>query len=779
MYKFDDENILNEGVELPGGEVEFSLADEELPFEDLPTPENFHENLCLFLPEDKVNTLSQNLLKSIEEDKLSRKDWESSINLMIKYLGFEVEEYRDEPFMKACSAYDTTFSSALIRFYSVARAELFPAMGPVKSEVVGVPTDQSVAEAERVKDFMNHYLTVIDDTYYPESEKLLMYVGLYGCAFRKITLDPISKLPIARTIRPQNLIINNATVSLMSSSRMTHVMHLTRKEVTLRELSGEFIPGSLGSSQNSDFEQESDVNKAIDQLDGVNLEGYDVQDLHRYYEVYADLVLEEKESLNDDESPAIPRPYIVTICATTNKVASIRRNWVEGDEFFNRLDTFVQYYYLPSFGLYGYGLAHIMGSNTIVLTSILRQLVDAATLKNFPAGLKKKGIRVENNNKALGPGEWQEVETGGLPIQQCLMPMPYGEPSPTLVQLRQEIIQQLTQLSSIADTQIPEMSSQAAMGTILAMLDSNSKVQSSVLRSLHVSLAKEFRLLFKLFGETLPEQPYPFNVPGGQTSIMRSDFNDFVNIAPVSDPNILTTTHRLLTSEALLKLAQSLPQIHNMKEAYRRIYTAMNVENIDSLFQPEPQPVSLDPVTENMEALLGKPIEVSPGQDDASHITVHKKFIQDAMNNPQMANPQLMAALTLHIQKHEASLVSQQIQQQAAIMAEQQAQEEMARQQQMEQQYTADAEYALMNNLPPPMPPQRQPGGFMPQGMPPMPQGGEPQPMMPQSPPDQMQVQNALAAKAAQEAVQEMQQRQAELDEQKANAIPPKMCKIP
>lgn len=617
---------------------------------------NFYENLADKLSEEKLSSIAAKLLDDIKQDLESRSEWENTITLAMRYLGFKVEEFRTVPFMRACSAFDATLSTALLHFYSTARAELFPAAGPARSEIIGSPTPEVEDQGERVKMFMNWYLTVKDKDYYSDSERLIMFVGLMGCAFRKVYQDPILNQPLARLIPPQDFIINHHTTSISSSDRMTEVIFLNRKDVLLRQASNDFIEFDLPKLSEDNDGDESKITKNIKKMEGIQADSHENKSLFKFYESHVNMDVDEvepkkKRGKERNKDRDIPRPYVVTICCVTKKVVSVRRNWKEEDDKYKRIEHYVHYYYLPGFGVYSLGLAHLMGSNAITLTSITRQLVDAATLKSFPGGLRMRGMRIENNDKAVGPAEWLEVETGGMALAECVMPMPYAEPSQVLLELRTQLKQDTATLVSTAETEIPEMGSNMPVGTTLALLEVANKLQSSILRSLHVSLGYELRLLFDLFGEYLEDAPYPFAVPGKDTAIMRKDFNDKVSIVPVSDPNVLTSTHRLMRNEALLKLAQSNPEIHDMREAYHRMYQAMNVDNIDRLLPEKPAPMSIDPMAENMLVLAGKEITVKLFQDDDSHIMVHQAFSQ----NPLIAgNPQAYATLMLHLQKHKS-----------------------------------------------------------------------------------------------------------------------------
>lgn len=678
---------------LPDGSYEIEDPENEESEEEIQETGDFYENLAHHLDDSTLTVLSGSLLDAIREDKESRSEWEKTIQVALKYLGYTVEESRKVPFMSACSAFDTTMGTAHLNSYSIARAELFPPMGPARSEIIGIPTPETEDEGERVKTFLNYFLTQMDEDYYPDSERLLMYLVFFGCAFRKVYQDPVLNRPCARFIKPENFIVDHNATSILSSSRITEVMFLTRKEIMLRQASGDFIDFDIPGTSDDGNDADSPIEQGLKRIEGINKDSHENKNLFKYYESHVELTkdqikkLRKYETDNDKEEKRkdIPKPYVVTICSTTKKVVSIKRNWKEADDKFTRMECFVHYYYLPGFGMYGLGVAHLMCSNAIVLTSVLRQLIDAGTLKNFPGGLKKKTFKAENNDSSRGPGEFTEIDTGGDRLQDGIMLMPYSEPSQVLMALRGELKQDTAILGSTLDKTLKDLGSNAPVGTTLAMLEVDSKMQSTVLRSMHCSLGRELKLLFNLFAEYLPEEPYPFAVPGKDSAIMKKDFSDRVNIVPVSDPNVLTTAHRLMRNEALLKLAQSAPQIHDIREAFHRMYSSMNVDNIDKLLPEPPKPQALDPVTENMNIMVGKPVTTAMFQDDASHIAAHKKLPNDPM---VQSNPAILAAANSHIQRHEANQIFKEMHhEQAKSAIEQQAQKQLAQmQQQIEQE---------------------------------------------------------------------------------------------
>lgn len=635
---------------------------------------NFYDNFA-DLNDAKLNALAISLLEEIANDLDSRSEWEHTVNLVLKYLGWKVEEFNSAAFPDASAAYDSTLSCALIHAYAVARAELLPPDGPADTRIVGTSTPELEDCAERIKLFGNQYVTLRDRGYITDTERLLMYTIFFGCAFRKVYQDPILNEPRCRMISPFDFIANHNCVDLLSSSRITQVKYLTRKEVLLRQRNGEFIEFDLPVEAGGGSEDiESITKKALQVVDGVNTSDGTNKTLFKFYEIHAELApidiepdFNNDNNVQDDSEIAlteIPRPYVITICEDIKKIVSIRRNWHEHDDMFEALQYFVKYSYLPGFGLYSTGLAHLLGANSITLTNMLRQTVDAGFFKNFPAGLRVDGMRTSKTEKRLAPGEWRSVTTpGNLAIQQCFMPMPYSEPSAVIAGLRESLRTETANIAVTAETEIPDMGANAPVGTTLALLEVTKRLQSTVLRSLHTSLSEELRLLYKLFGEYLPEEPYPFNVPGRELAIMKQDFSDQIQLVPVSNPNLMTGAHRLLYNDAILKLAFQAPELHDMHEVFAHVYRSMNVPDIDKILLPLPVPKSFDPVTENMYLISGKKIMVGVGQNHKAHEIAHKPFL----DNPIVANnAQLYAELATHIQFHKGMAAFQQLRVQKA-----------------------------------------------------------------------------------------------------------------
>lgn len=624
--------------------------------EALASDTDFYANLAFDLSDSELKSIGMELGEEIRADMEARSEWENTNNLVLSYLGTKVEEFRKEPFAFACAAFDTTLLASLVRGFSVARAELFPAEGPCKVQINGITNTEIDERGERIKLFFNYYLTIKDKDYYPDSEQLLWYTLFFGSGFRKCYQDPVTGLPVARFIKPFDFIVNPNTLSLMSSNRMTEVCRWTSSYVaTMEQKQDGFLEGSLPKGSIGTSEDHSIIQRTIDRLDGLDKESQDKKSLYEYYEshVMMNPSKVEKGRFKPEEDNDIERPYVIKMCAENSHICEIRRGWLENDPTFTRRDHFINYYMLKGFGIYGIGYAALAGTNAIALTSILRQTIDAGMIKNFPGGLRIRGTKSENNNITPGLGEFREIDTGGLPIQQAVMMMPYGEPSQVLMGLRSELKSEVQDIVNASLNAVPENNNNAPVGTTLAILEVADKVQSTILRSLHFALGNEFQLLRDLFAQYLPEEGYPFLVPGKEVVVMKQDFSDSINITPVSNPGTLTTAHRVIKAETEFKIASTNPQIHNMYEVYHRYYQSMNVENIDSLLPPPPKPVSADPISENMLVLSGKPITATFDQDHDSHILIKEPFANQMFQmNPQ--NPAIYTQLNINIQIHKA-----------------------------------------------------------------------------------------------------------------------------
>lgn len=605
------------------------------------------ENLCEYMSDMDLAGLSEQLMSGVTDDLESRGDWETTMKRGIELLGLTFED-RTTPFNGACGVFDPLMAEAVIRWQAIARGELMPSAGPVKTQIVGVPNPDLEAQASRVQEWMNLYLTELAPEYYEEFDQMLMWLPLVGSTFKKVYQDPILGRPVARFITPKNFITSYNTTDLSTSPRFAHLTPMTKKQLKLAMLSGAYRKIDIGDPQQN-LDQASPIQSEVDKVQGIE-PGAEGTDEYNIYEVYADLDLKGFE--NED---GIPLPYIVTIDEQSRKVLSIRRNWKEGDETFQKKDYFTHYKFIPGLGFYGLGYAHILGNSAKTATSIRRQLIDAGTLNNFPGGLRVKGMRIEDNNIGIGPTEFREIDTAGLPIQNAIMTMPYKEPSSVSLELLRETYEGARNLANTAEIAVGDGRQDAPVGTTVALMEAATRVQSATLKRAHKSLGKELKMIADLFGEYLPEVPYPFPVRGGTKAIMRDDFDNNIDVIPVSDPNISSSAQRMMRAEALLRFATQAPELHNTQEAFRQMYIEMGIdpERVEALLpnkQGKP-PVPLDPLTENQNAMMGMPLKAGEYQDHDAHIAAHAPIAEQ--------NPNLQA----HINEHMALKMRIQVQQ--------------------------------------------------------------------------------------------------------------------
>ena len=631
-----------EFTELDDGGVEIDFEPEVERLEDAP----FDANLALYMDDMDMNTLGETLLSGVEEDKQSRGDWEATMSEGIKLMGLKIED-RTMPFKGACGVYDPLMAEAVVRWQAVAAGELMPAAGPVKTQVIGVANEQLEAQASRVQQFMNLYLTELAPEFYEEFDQMLFWLPLVGSTFKKTYQDRLLGRPVSRFVLPDNFIASYGTTDLATSPRFCHITPMSRRNFRLAQLAGVYRDIDLGDPQADDSSQ-TPIQAEVDGVQGVE-PGAEGTEEYRIYEVYADLNLVGYE--NED---GIPLPYVVTIEEGTRKVLSVYRNYDEGDPTFQRKNPFTHYKFMPGVGFYGLGYSHLLGNSAKTATSIRRQLIDAGTLNNFPGGLRVKGMRLEDNNIGIGPTEFREIDTGGLPIQNAIMTMPYKEPSQVSLALLKETYEGARNLANTTEIAVGEGRQDAPVGTTVALMEAATRLQSATLKRCHRAFSRELKLIADLFGKYLPDEPYPFPVRGGMAAIMREDFANNIDVIPVSDPNISSSAQRMMRAEALLRFATQQPDQHNLREAYRQMYVEMGVapEKIELILAPERQkPRPLDPLTENQNAIVGMPLVAGAYQDHDAHIAAHAPIAQD--------NPILQA----HINEHLALKMRQQVEQ--------------------------------------------------------------------------------------------------------------------
>jgi hypothetical protein len=607
-------------------------------------------NLAEVLDSSSLNTLANELLDAFEQDKDSRKDWLDVFTKGLELLGIKTEE-REEPFPGATGVHHPLLSEAVTQFQAQAYKELLPSGGPVKTRIMGNESPEVAAQSQRVKEFMNYQITEVMQEYDPEMDSLLFYLPLAGSAFKKVYYDNLLGRATSRLVKAEDLVVSYETTDLETSPRFTHVVSMTGNDLKKLQKNGVYRDISIGEA-GVDLEY-NEAKEKIDELQGISMPLTD-------YNEYSVLELHVDLELPDIDDYGFAVPYIVTILEDSNEILSIRRNWEQGDQLFRKKEYFVHYKFLPGLGFYGFGLIHMIGGLTKSATSVLRQLIDAGTLSNLPAGFKARGMRVQGEDEPLRPGEFRDVDVPGGTIRDALMPLPYKEPSNVLAQLLGVIIDSGRRFASIADMQVGDIGSQQLpVGTTVAMLERGTKVMSAIHKRLHFAQKKEFRLLAKIFSRSLPPV-YPYDVPGASREIKQGDFDDRIDIIPVSDPNIFSMAQRVMLAQQELQMAQAAPQIHDLREAYKRMYEALEVKNIDAILPPVQAIPPRDPISEQQAAMTGQPIKAFEFQNHDAYIAAHSSFLQ----NPMIAqNQTAQLAIGANIQEHQSMLYKQQIEQ--------------------------------------------------------------------------------------------------------------------
>ena len=627
-----------EMVTLDDGSVEITL----IPDAKVTDMMDFDANLAEFLEENALDSLSQDLLGQVDADVDSRKDWADTFVKGLDVLGFKYEE-RSEPWEGSCGVYSTVLAEAAIRFQAETMSETFPAAGPVRVKVLGEETKDKEDAADRVKADMNHELTDRMVEYRPEHERLLYSLGLAGSAFKKVYFDPNLGRQVAVYIPAEDVIIPYGASNIETAERVTHVMRKTKNELKKLQVNGFYRDVELGEPQPF----HTDIEKAKAEEGGFSLTD---DDRFAVYEIHADLIIEEL----GDSDDGIAKPYVVTIERGSNEVLSIRRNWNPDDSLTLKRQHFVHYVYVPGFGFYGLGLIHIIGGYAKAGTSLIRQLVDAGTLSNLPGGLKARGLRIKGDDTPIEPGEFKDVDVPSGSIRDNIMPLPYKEPSQTLLALLNQITQEGRRLGAISDMNISDMSANAPVGTTLALLERTLKPMAAVQARVHYAMKQEFRLLKKIMEEYAPAE-YGYEPIRGAVTARQADYA-MVDVIPVSDPNSSTMAQRVVQYQAVLQMSQSAPQIYNLPQLHRQMIEVLGVKNADKLVPTKDDAKPTDPVSENMDALVMKPMKAFIYQDHEAHIAAHTAFMQDPMiaqtigQNPQ-AQP-IMAALQAHIAEH-------------------------------------------------------------------------------------------------------------------------------
>ena len=584
--------------------------------EELVGPDH-SSNLAEYLQEGELEAIASDLIEAFNSDRTSRKDWASSYVKGLDLLGLKIEE-RDQPWPGACGVFHPVLTESVVRFQAQAITEIFPASGPVRTQVVGKYSDEKSNQAQRVEEEMNYLTTEVMTEYRDEFEQLLFKLPLAGSAFKKVYYDPMLERPVAMFVPAEDFVISYGASDLPTCERYTHVMKKTPNEVLKLMVSGFYRDIDLPDPS----PEQSDIEEKYDEIDGESGFAMDSDDRFTILEMHVDIDLPEPF----DDPDGIARPHVITIDKSSRSVLSVRRNYYEDDEKKRKRLHFVHYPYLPGLGFYGIGLIHLIGGLTKSATSILRQLVDAGTLANLPAGLKARGLRIKGDDSPLMPGEFRDVDIPGGAIRDNIYPLPYKEPSSVLYQLLGNIVEEGRRIGSVADVDISSANANAPVGTTLALLERSMKVMSGVQARLHAALRKELRILAKVVHDFMPEA-YDYEIEGSHNRV--KDFDGRVDVFPVSDPNASTMSQRVIQYQAALQLAQQAPQIYDLGRLHRQMLEVLGIKEADKIVKLEGDIEPTDPVTENMKILQQEGVKAFAYQDHEAHIAVHMAMLQD------------------------------------------------------------------------------------------------------------------------------------------------------
>ena len=637
---------------------------------DAPISIPFDANLAEHIEDGELGTIASDIVGDIENDIQSRRDWEDQYKSGLELLGMNYED-RAEPFEGASGIVHPLLAESVTQFQAQAYREMLPASGPVRTHIVGAESPELLSQAERVKNYMNYQITYEMEEYDPELDQMLFYLPIVGSAFKKVYFDPSMQRAVSKFVHAEDLIVPYNATDLRTSTRIAHVIRMNKNEVRKLQLSGFYRDIDLPTSENGGTNYD-EVRETISDIEGID-KGTGYNEEITLHEVHTDLDLLGFEDMDSQGEPTgLKMPYVVTIVEKSSEILSIKRNFNESDPLRRKIPYFVHYKFLPGLGFYGFGLTHMIGGLSRASTSILRQLIDAGTLSNLPAGFKARGARIRDDETPLNPGEFRDVDMVGMDLRQAIMPLPFKEPSQTLYSLLGNLIDTGRRFASMADMKVGEMQGNAPVGTTMAIMERGTKVMSAIHKRLHYSQKIEFKLLARLFAMDVPM--YPYQVPGAPPEIKQTDFDDRIDILPVSDPNIFSMSQRIALAQTQLQLAQSNPDIHGpngMYQAYRKMYEALGVTNIEAVLQPPPQPMPLNPAKENQEALKGGALNAFPEQNHQAHITAHLAMISTPV---AQANAAIIMTLQGHISEHIALMSELQAQQEvmASIPPEQQ-----------------------------------------------------------------------------------------------------------
>ena len=638
-----------------GGAIVGAMEEEQIAVD-------FSTNLAEVLPDNELNSLSSELRQQYEDDKESRSDWIDSYTKGLDLLGFKYNE-RSQPFQGASGVTHPLLAESVTQFQAQAYKELLPAGGPVKCNIIGDITTEVEAQAQRVKDYMNYLITDEMEDYDPDMDQLLFYLPLAGSSFKKVYYDADLARPVAKFVPAEDLVVPYLSTDLDTCERVTHIVKMTSNDLRKAQFAGFYRDVEL----NDPYEEESKTQEKYNDIQGETKPAN--TDIYTLLEIHCDLDIPGFEDMDQGEPTGIKIPYIVTIEEGSGKVLSIYRNYRQDDPTKRKTEYFIHYKFLPGLGFYGFGLIHMIGGLSRTATAALRQLIDAGTLSNLPAGFKARGLRIRDDDNPIQPGEFRDVDAPSGDLRNGLLPLPYKGPDQTLFALLGFVVDAGRRFAAVADAKLGEGSQANPVGTTMALLEQGSKVMSAIHKRLHYAQKKEFRILARIIAEFLPPE-YPYMVAGGNRQIKQTDFDNRVDILPVSDPTIFSMSQRITLAQTQLQLAQSNPQIHNLYEAYRRMYESMGVQQIDQILPPPQQPQPIDPAMENSQVLMQTPLQAFPQQDHIAHIEAHRAFMSSYLVKN---TPNIMALLQSHISQHISFVARQEIEAKNAPIFQQQA----------------------------------------------------------------------------------------------------------
>ena len=695
----EDMQVAIEAIE-EAGQEDFEMMDDGSAvlggIEDMPLDTDFNSNIAEVLDDDILDGIAMELTAGIEKDKSSREDWEKTYTDGLKYLGMKFDQERSEPFEGASGVIHPLLGEAVTNFQAQAYKELLPSNGPVKTQVVGKYDVVVEEQAQRVSDFMNYQITHVMEEFDEELDQMLFYLPLAGSAFKKIYYDEALGRAVSKFIAPEDLIVPYFSTDLESCPRITNVVKMPENEVKKLQAMGFYKKVKVDYADN---DENSQVEEEINELSGIE-PSYDTGEVSILYEVHCNLEISGFEDMDDQgEMTGVKLPYIVTLDSSSNNILSIYRNYEQNDPLRKKIEYFVHFKFLPGLGFYGFGLTHMIGGLSKASTSILRQLIDAGTLANLPAGFKTRGIRIRDEDTPIQPGEFRDVDAPGGSLRESIQPLPFKEPSGTLLNLLGILVNAGQRFASISEINVGQGNPNAPVGTTLALLERSTKVLSAIHKRLHNSQKKEFKILSNVFKEYLPEE-YPYNVANANNSIKLTDFDDRVDIFPVSNPDIFSQSQRIAMAQEMMQLVQSNPEVHGASgvyESYKRMYAAIGVDNIEQILVPPPQtePQAIEAGFENNKLLLGNTAKAFPEQNHDAHMATHMSLLNTP---PVQMNAQVQALIHSHIMEH--------LQMKADVLAQQQMTPEAIQQfqqlQQQAQQVSPAEQQALMqqaNNI--------------------------------------------------------------------------------